>query len=114
MSTINKKALKKFVHELKTAVKEYNGSFEGLLHYVRTTPFMLDYLKQLEDEEQGLLHEKALKAARRAASKAPKPVQVDENGNPIVRKRGRPKGSKNKPKVVPEVAVLVSEVPAEF
>lgn len=107
MRTINKKALKLFVKELKTAVKEYNGDFEGLLNYVRTTPFMTGKLADLEAEENSLIHAKAEKAARRAASKAPKPVQLDENGNPIVRKRGRPKGSKNKPKVVSEAPTTV-------
>lgn len=42
-------------------------------------------------------------AEMKAVAKALKAVKVyplDENGNPIKPKRGRPKGSKNKPKVV--------------
>lgn len=43
-------------------------------------------------------------AAEKAAARAAKTVKVyplDENGNPIKPKRGRPVGSKNKPKVAP-------------
>lgn len=110
----NKKALRVFVKEMKTAVKEYNGSFDGLLNYVVSTPYMLGTLKQIESEEEALTHEKALKLAARAAKKAAKPVELDAEGNPVVRKRGRPKGSKNKPKVVSEELVTNPELPVEL
>lgn len=96
----NKKALKAFVKELKVAVKEYAGDFEGLVHYVQTTPSMQGLIDNLEEEELASLSARAAKAAARAAKKLPKPVELDADGNPIVRKRGRPKGSKNKPRVV--------------
>jgi len=96
----NKKALKSFVKELKVAVKEYNGDFEGLVHYVQTSAPMLSLLEALESEDEALIADRAEKAAARAARQAPKPVELDADGNPIVRKRGRPKGSKNRPRVV--------------
>ena len=96
----NKKALKILVKELKTAVKEYNGDFEGLVHYVMSEPYMCGVMSDIEAEEEALISAKATKLAARAAKKAAKPVELDAEGNPIVRKRGRPKGSKNRSRVV--------------
>lgn len=108
----NKKALKILVKELKTAVKEYTGNFEGLTHYVMSTPYMSGVIMDLEAEENALIAEKAAKIAARAAKRAAKPVELDAEGNPIVRKRGRPKGSLNKPRVA-EAAPAVAAAPAE-
>lgn len=52
----------------------------------------------------------------KAVAKALKSVKVyplDENGNPIKPKRGRPVGSKNKPKVAPAMPETVEAPPVE-
>lgn len=96
----NKKSLNYFVKELKVAVKEYRGDFAGLVHYVSTLPHVMLFVDSAEAEENAAIAEKAARIAARAAARVPKPVELDAEGNPVVRHRGRPKGSKNKVKAV--------------
>jgi len=65
-----------------------------------------------ESPEYGEVGKAAEMKAVAKALKAVKVYPLDENGNPIKPKRGRPKGSKNKPKVVavaPADQVVVAE-----
>jgi hypothetical protein len=104
---VNKEMAKFFGKSLKEMAKVYDGNFRDMILDATASSDFSDHYQSLLNQEAQNAVIRAAKAASKG-KKAPKPVELDADGNPILPKRGRPKGSKNKPKIIPAVSSATS------
>jgi hypothetical protein len=102
--------VKNFTGLLKKAAHDQTNLDEGFTAFVENVG-----QAYIESSDYDAVEANAAeRLSTRAAKKAAKPVRLDENGNEIKPKRGRPVGSKNKPKVPVEAPPAVPSTPAAF